>query len=403
MMRERMYKKILGMIVLGIGLWGCSNVQEEVLQSPVPSETPVVEDTPSPTPEMITMEKPDDFPEYLVMGEASVPGRFLMAINSGAQHYLADFNEKGELLWYDVVTDETSLVRNRSAYRKAEKDGLYYFFERVPVRNNRYVGAKLVIFDDYGQTTEHFYLLNGVENPIDPHDAVVFDHNHYIIETSIGESEEEVMQHSYIQEVKDGAILWEFCSANYPDLMEERYVVGDNDISLDDRGDYMHFNSFALDSKDNNLLVSYRNQSAIFKIDRTTGEILWKCGGNHSDFDMSQIEPFSYQHSISLQGDHLLLFNNGKMEEEASIMEFVLNETEKTITYYRTIPLHYYVSNYGEVIKNSRGNYFVQRGQSPSLDRNSGIDEVDSVTGDVIFSLEFKGKTNSYWFDFIPN
>lgn len=398
-----MNKRILGLIAIGIGLWGCSSPQEEVLQSPMPSETPVVEHTPSPTPEMITMEKPEDFPEYLVMGEASVPGRFLMAINSGAQHYLADFNEKGELLWYDVVIDETSLVRNRSAYRKAEKDGLYYFFERVPVRNNRYVGAKLVIFDDYGQTTEHFYLLNGVENPIDPHDAVVFDHNHYIIETSIGQSNGDDIQHSYIQEVKDGAILWEFCSAKYPELMEERYTKGDNEISLNDKGDYMHFNSFALDPKDNNLLVSYRNQSAIFKIDRTNGEILWKCGGLNSDFEIEMEGEFCYQHSISLIGDHLLLFNNGKMNDEASIMEFILDEKEKTLKQYHTTPLHYFVSNYGEVIKNTSGNYYVQRGQSPSLDRNSGIDEVEAETGDVIFSLEFTGKTNSYWFDFIPN
>ena len=115
-----------------------------------------------------------------------------------------------------------------------------------------------------------------------------FDLNHYIIQTQTAEKDDNP-QHSLIQEVKSGEILWSFNSADYPELFDLRYTDGDNPISITDIGDYMHFNAFAIDPMDNNLLVSYRNQCAIFKIDRNTGDLLWKMSPNNdnSDFELS--------------------------------------------------------------------------------------------------------------------
>ena len=48
--------------------------------------------------------------------------------------------------------------------------------------------------------------------------------------------------------------------------------------------DYVHLNSIGVDP-DGNLLVSSRNTHTIYKIDRSSGQIIWRLGGKHSDFD----------------------------------------------------------------------------------------------------------------------
>jgi len=49
--------------------------------------------------------------------------------------------------------------------------------------------------------------------------------------------------------------------------------------------DYVHANSIEVDG-DGTLLVSARNTSTVYKIDRTTGAIVWRLGGKRSDFTM---------------------------------------------------------------------------------------------------------------------
>lgn len=58
--------------------------------------------------------------------------------------------------------------------------------------------------------------------------------------------------------------------------------------------DFVHMNSLALDY-DDNLLVSSRHLSEVTKINRKTGEIIWRFGGKNSEFDILNDEHgFSY-------------------------------------------------------------------------------------------------------------
>lgn len=72
-----------------------------------------------------------------------------------------------------------------------------------------------------------------------------------------------------------------------------------------------HPNSIS-ETSDGNLLVSLRHTSAIYKIDRRTGDILWTLGGKSSDFKMGPGTTFYYQHDAQPLGDgKVLLFDNG--------------------------------------------------------------------------------------------
>jgi len=77
--------------------------------------------------------------------------------------------------------------------------------------------------------------------------------------------------------------------------------------------DYCHGNAIEEDV-DGNILMSFRHLNAIYKVDRITGNVIWKLGGNSSDFVFTNDNGFSGQHDIRRTSDgYYSLFDNGNM------------------------------------------------------------------------------------------
>ena len=84
------------------------------------------------------------------------------------------------------------------------------------------------------------------------------------------------------------------------------------------RIDYVHMNSVGVDF-DGHILISSRHLNECTKIDRQTGEIIWRLGGNHNQFEFVD-DPggFSTQHDIRAvpgKPHHYTLFDNGLLHE----------------------------------------------------------------------------------------
>ncbi len=78
-----------------------------------------------------------------------------------------------------------------------------------------------------------------------------------------------------------------------------------------DRYDYSHSNTVEPDPRDDTCYVSCRNMNSILKVDRDSGEILWRLGVG-GDFEMDPADQFYHQHSPELQpGGNLLIYDNG--------------------------------------------------------------------------------------------
>ena len=76
--------------------------------------------------------------------------------------------------------------------------------------------------------------------------------------------------------------------------------------------DYVHANAIEI-ADDGNLLLSSRHLDEITKIDRVTGDILWRFGGKNNQFTfLDDPDQFSHQHGVREQvnGD-ITLFDNG--------------------------------------------------------------------------------------------
>ena len=81
-----------------------------------------------------------------------------------------------------------------------------------------------------------------------------------------------------------------------------------------------------------NLLVSARNTSTIYKVDRASGAILWRLGGKKSDFKMGAGTTFALQHDVRRHPDgSLTIFDDGQTPGTTS-RAIVLNVDEVAMT-----------------------------------------------------------------------
>jgi hypothetical protein len=99
--------------------------------------------------------------------------------------------------------------------------------------------------------------------------------------------------------------------------------------------DYVHGNAIEIDA-DGNLLVSSRHLSEVTKINRQTGEIIWRWGGKNNQFTfIGDSAGFSYQHALRrLPGGHWTMFDNGYFHtpQFSRAVEYALDEQQKTST-----------------------------------------------------------------------
>ena len=124
--------------------------------------------------------------------------------------------------------------------------------------------------------------------------------------TSVGGPPNGNVLDSIVQEIEvaTGNVLFEWHSLDHVPLTETYAPVLDP-------FDYFHVNSIAVDV-DGNLVISARNTSAVYKLNRQTGEVIWRLGGRRSDFAFDPGAGFFYQHDARPQPDgSLTLFDDG--------------------------------------------------------------------------------------------
>lgn len=105
------------------------------------------------------------------------------------------------------------------------------------------------------------------------------------------------------------------------------------DPAFHDPDDWAHANAIDHDPVEDVYYLSARNLDTIYKIDRLTGDTLWQLGGMHSDF----VQPggnthlFDGQHQFHVDGDRVLIFDNGSTEDYVSrVVEYALDEENGT-------------------------------------------------------------------------
>ena len=116
------------------------------------------------------------------------------------------------------------------------------------------------------------------------------------------------MLDNYIQEVDiaSGEVLFEWSAFDAVPPDESHQPVPDGTAPWD----AYHLNS-VIEDRDGDLLVSARHAWAVYKIDRETGDVVWRLGGKQSDFTLGRGALFAWPHDADRRPDGTLsLFDN---------------------------------------------------------------------------------------------
>ena len=130
-------------------------------------------------------------------------------------------------------------------------------------------------------------------------------------------------------DVATGEVLWQWSAL-------ENISPGETTEPLVGLADPYHINAVTYDS-DGNVLMSLRNTSTVYKIDRQTGEIIWRLGGENSDFTYpgGDATRQRYQHDAARLPDGTLsVFDNGntRQPQQSRGLIYQLDETAMTAT-----------------------------------------------------------------------
>lgn len=202
--------------------------------------------------------------------------------------------------------------------------------------------------------SEHFIILNEKLELVDSvqckndlttdfHDFTILKNGNYCLLcrgttikdfSNVGGSTEHLAVNPIIQ-IQDilHHVIYEWEAAQYYD---GEYVIHplNNFSTAGNLKNYIHFNSFDIDSL-SNFLVSSRFQSQVSYVDKTSGEILWRLGGPQNEFTFVGDPGFSDQHSARWSGKNtILLFDNGCFDEKnySRVVEYELDIENKTAT-----------------------------------------------------------------------
>jgi len=195
----------------------------------------------------------------------------------------------------------------------------------------------------------HNDIMINKTNGIDHHDLIMLTDDHFITISSYVKNVNNIPKSllpaarvrviaPIIQEIKNGAVIWQWDGTSFPEFYLNS-TKGNKFSDSSNVQDYMHINSITIDPNDSNLIVSFHNTNQLVKINRRSGDIIWRLGGKNSDFILAADQVFLRQHHPTFidSGCTLMLFDNGDsvMRQTSRVLEFRLDEQKKEVTYFR--------------------------------------------------------------------
>jgi len=193
-------------------------------------------------------------------------------------------------------------------------------------------------------------------------------------------------------DIESGKVLFEWRSLEHVGV-EESYreePPQDPDTPID----YFHINSINIDF-DGNFLISAKGTSAVYKVDRESGEILWRLGGKKSDFEMGEGTRTAFQHDARRQSDGTITsFDNGappQVHEQSRgiVVDLDMNSMSATLVREFTHPKKLLSTSQGNVQVLPNGDAFVGWGSAPYFSEYS-------EDGELLFDARFPGEAQSY-------
>ena len=141
-----------------------------------------------------------------------------------------------------------------------------------------------------------------------------------------------------------GTKVWEWNSKDHIGLEETDHWFHDFIFPLSGPNvpfDIVHINSVDIDVDADSVLISMRHTDGVYKIDRASGEIIWKLGGTPTPESLTVVgdpyraDPLGAQHDARMHADGTLtVFDNGQPRDRPPrAVRFQVDAGARTATY----------------------------------------------------------------------
>jgi hypothetical protein len=250
---------------------------------------------------------------------------------AGATPGLMILDTNGELVWFKPLPGGHVIPFNFRVQTYQDKPTLTWF---EGARQQSHGVGNYFLADD---TYETIARVESTGYPADLHEFLLTPdgtalHTAYEEGVVTDEGRPLVVGHAQEVDVATNELLfdWPCFPAVSPELSYS-----------DPFGDYFHINSIGLwPDTSRNLLISSRNTSAVYLVDRQTKGVIWRLGGKRSDFAMGPGARFYFQHDARAlaDGTGLSIFDDASQpcpEDVASGKVLILDQATKSATLQR--------------------------------------------------------------------
>ena len=262
-------------------------------------------------------------PPTIIYSKGATPDNIMTVLEKQPNDYLYLFNNKGTLLFAKKTPHKVSNFKPHST-------GIASYFDHV-IKGH-------IVIDSLLNPVDTLFMKNGYKP--DAHDVLMLANGHIILEAY----DPQLVDMSVVVEGGNpaatvvGLVIQEL-DQNRDLVFEWRswdhFKITDTyNYLLASLVEYVHCNSLDADT-DSTLIFSSRNLSEITKINRSTGDIMWRLGGKNNEFVFqNDTRGFSAQHSVMKQKNgSLTIFDNGNGFEPiySRGIEYKIDELYKTV------------------------------------------------------------------------
>lgn len=279
-----------------------------------------------------TLELPEGYPEITVIEyDNPSPGyTFYQGYNSDDINYLTILDNYGTSVFYRkwpmILRDFRMTVNNQLIHAQR-------------VRNDA-TKNKYYVLDYSFNILDTLTMGNGYL--VDPHDAILFENGDYLMfaydpqpyamDTVVsGGDPSATVTGLVVQELDaDHNVLFQWRSWDYFQITDAEHI----DLTAATI-DYVHGNALEKDT-DDNILISCRHMNEITKIDRNTGDVIWRFGLNAKNnmftYDNDTLG-FFYEHDVRrIENGNITIYDNGNYHDPkfSQSLEYTLDEDNLT-------------------------------------------------------------------------
>jgi len=273
----------------------------------------------------------------------------------------------------------------------------------------------------FDRSTKHWLIRDSLYNVVDSvgcangyladnHDFMALDNGHKVLIAYddqpfdmslivVGGDPNAIVEGFIVQELDaNNNLVFQWRSWDHFSVTDNVYL----DLTISDIN-FIHGNAVDIDF-DGDFLISSRSLDEITKIDRITGDLIWRWGGSQNQFTFVNDYPFTHQHSIRSVGvNRYLLYDNGNHSDQhigvnlSRAVEYeldtVLMTAEKLWDF--SHPDSLYAPSTGCVQRLPNGNTFINWGNLAGSGLGAIFTELDTIQ-QIVFQMEFTTGQNVY-------